>query len=214
MTTRMLAVACLSVVVLAAGCGKTQMNYGCPTSPEGVHPAIVGSQVPNQAVVSPEGKEVQLRDVFAAKPTVLVVYRGDWCVYCQKQLAQMQEIEPDLMRLGYQVVAISPDTPANLKKSIVGRNLKYQLFSDTRGDVMKALGLAYSIDETTQRAIDRDGPTLTGASAQPLYMLPVPAVFIVNRGGVIRFEHIDPDYRQRVDPQLIMAAARCLVEHL
>jgi peroxiredoxin len=39
-------------------------------------------------------------------------------------------------------------------------------------------------------------------------MLPHPSVFIVDKAGVIRFAHVNPDYKDRLDPAKILAAAR------
>ncbi len=40
------------------------------------------------------------------------------------------------------------------------------------------------------------------------HLLPHPAVFVVDAKGAIRFAHVNPDYRQRLDPQAILKAAR------
>jgi hypothetical protein len=48
-------------------------------------------------------------------------------------------------------------------------------------------------------------------AGQPQYMLPVPAVFITNQAGLVQFEYVNPDYTKRVDPALVLAAAKCLV---
>lgn len=40
--------------------------------------------------------------------------------------------------------------------------------------------------------------------------LPVPAVYIIGADGGIRFQHVDPNFRVRLDNQVILAAARTL----
>jgi peroxiredoxin len=37
---------------------------------------------------------------------------------------------------------------------------------------------------------------------------PVPSVFIVDRSGVVRFRHFDPDYTVRLDAAHVLAAAK------
>ena len=110
--------------------------------------------MPNVALKAPDAKQMELGFILTRKPTILVVYRGNWCVYCQQQLAAMQQIEPQLLALGYQVVALSPDSPADLKKGVIGQTVKYQLLSDGDLSAAKALGLAYYVDERTRMQME------------------------------------------------------------
>jgi hypothetical protein len=48
------------------------------------------------------------------------------------------------------------------------------------------------------------------ASGQKHHMLPVPAVFLIATNGLIQFQYANPDYRQRLNPDLLVAAARIL----
>ena len=43
--------------------------------------------------------------------------------------------------------------------------------------------------------------------------LPVPSVFIVDRGGVIRFRHYDPDYTVRLDAANVLTAAKTALQN-
>ena len=59
--------------------------------------------------------------------------------------------------------------------------------------------------------VDRDDAyyaKLERASGETHYMLPVPAVFIVGTDGIIKFQYVDPNYRVRLDPELLIAAAK------
>lgn len=42
--------------------------------------------------------------------------------------------------------------------------------------------------------------------------LPVPAVFLVGRDGVIQFSYVHPDYSVRLDMDVLIAAAKASVE--
>lgn len=195
-------------LALAAGCENGQTRAGAVEKPQEVHPALVGEEVPHVNVRTPEGNIVDLHTVTSQKPTVLVVYRGNWCVYCNRHLAALEKIEPELLEMGYQIVAISPDKPSELKESIEQHDLEYQLLSDSNVEAITELGLAYYVDQQTRRDLERYGVDLKAASGQPHYMLPVPAVFIVGRRGVIRFQHVDTDYKNRLDTDVILTAAR------
>jgi peroxiredoxin len=209
MVSRMILAAVLGSVIVATGCttGPTAMGRKpCPSAPEGIQPLIVGTRVPDIALWSPEGKKVVLGSLLAQKPTILVVYRGGWCVYCQQELAKLQTIEPELKQLGYQVIAISPDSPAALKRGLAKQSYNYALLSDQQMEAATVLGLAYNIDAGTRQAIERfDAGATSGVT-----MLPVPAVFIVSQDSVIRFEYVNPNIKEQIDPQLLLTAARCM----
>jgi peroxiredoxin len=52
------------------------------------------------------------------------------------------------------------------------------------------------------------GADLEDASGENHHMLPVPAVFLAGTNGVIQFTYANPDYRVRLHPDLLLAAAR------
>ncbi len=199
-------VVALFVAVALAGCAE-ESRRAAPTAAD-VTPALVGDTVPAVNLWVPGGDPTALRGVLAEKPTVLIVYRGNWCVYCNKQLEQLEKIEPKLAELGYQVVAISPDTPDELRKAIERHKLSYQLLSDMRLEAARELGLAYYADATTRRDLERFGVEPAKIGDQPIYMLPVPAVFIVDQDGTIRFQYVNRDFRQRLDPDVLLDVAR------
>ena len=53
----------------------------------------------------------------------------------------MIRIEPDLLELGYQIIAISADHPETLQQSQQKHKPNYQLLSDSTMDGAKALGI-------------------------------------------------------------------------
>ncbi len=41
-----------------------------------------------------------------------------------------------------------------------------------------------------------------------LFLLPVPAVFLVNTDGIIQFQYVNPNYTVRLKKEVILAAAK------
>ena len=74
----------------------------------------VGQVLPAATLTSSRGESVSLADVVRDKPTVLVFYRGGWCPFCTRHLADLGRAEAELRAAGYQIVAISPDPPEKL----------------------------------------------------------------------------------------------------
>jgi peroxiredoxin len=167
---------------------------------ENVSPLLIGEKIPNVVLHDVNGKEVKTKDIFDKK-TVVVVYRGGWCPYCNSQLADMQEIEKDIIALGYQVVAISPDAPSFLKQTLDKKELQYQLYSDSEGVFSQAVGIAFA----------REKPKLDKYSeGKNPGFLPVPTVYVLNDKQEIEFMYINPNYGTRLKGDVLLAVLKTL----
>ena len=169
----------------------------------------VGTAAPDADLRDLEGNEVTLHEIIAGKPTVLIFYRGSWCPYCNLHLSDLITVEEELRSLGYQIIAISPDRPEELNKMNAADHLNYRLFSDPKAEAMKKFGVAYQVDDATVTNYKQKfNVDLERASGQTHHILPVPAVFILDRGGKIAFVHADPDYKVRMKGAEVLAAAK------
>ena len=193
----------LCLAILAFGFVVNAQN-DLPQSATDVSPLLIGEKIPNLSLKTAEDTEVRLKDLFKQKRTILVFYRGGWCPYCNLHLSALAEAEATLLELGYQIVAISPDSPKNLKITEEKDKVNYLLLSDSSGELAKAVGIAF-------KAPLLYGPVLSkGSDGVNKKALPVPSVFIVNLDGEIDFEHITPDYKHRISNDLLIAAAKSL----
>ena len=128
------------------------------------------------------------------------------------QLGQLQNIEPQLIQLGYQIIAINPDKPAKLGQAIQKYKLSYLLLSDSTMVGAQAFGIAFIVDEKTLERYKNLGIDLEVASGGKHYLLPVPAVFIVGTDGIIKFEYVNLNYKVRINPDLLLIAAKASLE--
>lgn len=179
-----------------------------PSAAEAV-PLAAGARVPAAVVQTVEGDDLDLAAAVAGKPTLLIFYRGSWCPYCNRHLAALAEIEPELLRLGYQILALSPDEAPGLRAAVEKNHLNYRLLSDRGMHAAAGFGLAFRIDAPTvekYRGYKIDLPPVPGEPAAR--WLPVPAVYVIGRDGMVKFVHTDPDYKARLAPGEVLAAAR------
>lgn len=181
-----------------------------PASPRDICPLLLGAKLPQLTLTTADGKPFDLNAAIAQKPTILVFYRGGWCSYCNMQLATLQGLVPQLKPMGYQIIAISPDRPEKLRETIRQHKLEYRLLSDSKVIASRAFGLAFQV---SKEALERDNfaAEIEDGSGEKHHILPVPAVFIIGTDGVIRFEHVNPDHTKRMNPDLLMAAARAVL---
>jgi peroxiredoxin len=71
-----------------------------------LHP---GDTFPSLAVALPGGDTLELPTAVAGDHTVVLVFRGSWCPYCNAQLRAFQRAQDQLAALGVRVVALSVD---------------------------------------------------------------------------------------------------------
>src|SRR5690606_31272279 len=77
----------------------------------------VGDKAPPATLTDIHGESVELEDLSARGPLVVVFYRGGWCPYCNKALAKWQDSLHKLSAAGATLVAISPETADHAAKT-------------------------------------------------------------------------------------------------
>ncbi len=122
-------------------------------------------------------------------------------------MGQLSKIEDQLVELGFRLVALSPDRPEELKKTLGKTEIAFDLLSDAKMDAAQGFGIAFKLDDKTKEVYRGYGIDLAKSSGEEHGLLPVPAVFLV-AGGKIRFSYVNPDYRVRLDADALLAAAK------
>lgn len=184
-----------------------------PTSAESVHALKTGDSIPKVTLTNPDGLAFDLNKVIKNQPTVLIFYRGGWCVYCNRQLSDLRNIETSLQKLGYQIIAVSPDSPEKVREYLEKNKTYYMLLSDSDASAIKAFGLAYQVDPATfDEYKNKFGIDLEAYSGKNHHILPVPAAYVIDQKGKIRFSYVNPDYRVRVNADALLLAAKEAVE--
>ncbi|MDP2715175.1 peroxiredoxin-like family protein [Rheinheimera sp.] len=185
-------------------------------SPEQVTPLLNGLTIPAVNLTTANNQTVALKQLVQQKPSVLVFYRGGWCPYCNAQLAALRDIEPQLNKLGYQLIAITPDSVASITKSLNdtgGQQLNYTLLSDANFAASSAFGLAYYLDDKTAAAYKgKLGSLITTEQGTEKVVLPVPAVYIVNTQAEALFSYVHINYKTRLDSELLLKAAELALQ--
>ena len=192
----------LLITLIIAGCSNQQ---SIPLIAEDISPILIGEKLPNANFQNVDGKSVQLRNLLEEKPTVLVFYRGGWCPYCNVQLSGLVEIEEDILELGYQILAISPDDYKNLQSTIENNSTKYKLLSDPNGEFIQEIGIAFKTSSSLKEYIIGKGQKGETSS-----VMPAPTVMIVDKKGVIKFEYINPNNKERISGDMLLSVLKTL----
>jgi peroxiredoxin len=180
--------------------------------PEQVTPLLPGMSIPEFTAKRPSGELVTFAPDALDKPFVLTFYRGGWCPYCNAHLGEMRLAEQQLTALGFEVYFISPDQPSHLINSLKDQELKaninYQLLSDADMAVARAFKIAFKVPAETVKKYQQWGIDLEQASGHDHHLLPAPATFLVGQDGVIQFQYVNPDYKIRLAPDILLSAAK------
>ncbi len=175
---------------------------------EDVQPLEQGAQAPAAVLRWPDGEEADLAEIYASGPTLVIFYRGGWCPYCTTHLAELAELEADLVDAGVRILAVSPDRPEALRASQEEFDLSYELLSDSAMALAKAFGVAFQVDSETVEQYKEFGIDLAAAAGESHHLLPVPAVYLVGPDGTIEFAFWDTDYTERLSGEALLAAVR------
>jgi len=181
-----------------------------PDDPTKIRPLAVGAHAPAFTVRDADGKPFHFAPSKLAKPVLFIFYRGGWCPYCNTHLKDLRLVEPKLVSLGYDVLFLSTDRPEILRTSLK-EAVSYRLLSDNEVRAARAFGIAYRMDDATYEEYKGYGLDLEDTQGAKHHELPVPAVIIVDRKGIVRFVHVGPDYTVRLDAASITAAAEAAV---
>lgn len=150
------------------------------------------------------GEAFDLHAELKKQPALVIFYRGGWCPYCNKHLAEIQKIQAELKAAGFQILAVSPDAPEKAGETAQKGGLGYTLLSDTGLNAAKGFKLAFRLDEGTIEKYKKYKLDLSSSD----WCLPVPAAYLVGSDGKVLFGHANPDYKVRIDNAKILEAAQ------
>jgi peroxiredoxin len=155
-------------------------------------------------------KPFDLSALIATKPVVLTFYRGGWCPYCNLELRGYQALLDQFHALGAELVAVSPEQPDHSLSTSEKNGLAFTVLSDTGGTLASALGIRFTLSDAVKPFYEKAGHALPERNGDGAWALPMPATFVIARGGVVAQAFIEPDYRRRLDPAAALAALSSL----
>jgi len=163
-----------------------------------------GDKAPEFALKDPDGLVVSSGDLLAKGSLVVSFYRGVWCPYCNLDLQALQAASGEIEARGATIVAVSPQTAPNSRKSQRDNKLTFPILSDEKSRVAAAFGLRFSLPDylvELYKGFKNDLPTFND---DPAWVLPMPARYVIGADGVIVYAEVNPDYTQRPDPSELL----------
>ncbi len=178
-------------------------------SAEDVTPLLNGQNIPNVTVKTADGAPVSLMALAMQKPSIFMFYRGGWCPYCNRQLAEIKDVEQQLVDMGYQILAISPESPAKLQSQKLETEFAVTLLSDEGLEAIRGFGIGFYVPaDTKTKYKEKWNIQLTDEKGSDRAVLPAPALFITDKTGLIQFNYVNPNFRVRPSAELLLQAAK------
>lgn len=172
-----------------------------------------GDIAPEFTLQDADGNSVSSRELLARGPLVATFYRGVWCPYCNYDLQALEEVRSEIEARGANLVAISPQTPANSRKSQRDNKLGFPILSDSRADVADEFGLRFPLPDDLIEVYQQFGNDLPKINDDPAWVLPMPARYVIGTDGVIAYAEVNPDYTRRPDPTELLPVLDSLRAH-
>lgn len=105
----------------------------------------------------------------------------------------------------------TPDTaPAAAGAQLAGIEKAWK-FIPSFGRLADALGIRFALSPEIKALYQKFGHDLPSHNGDGAWSLPMPATFVLARGGQIVLAEVDPDYRRRMEPATALATLGALV---
>ncbi|MFC8342414.1 peroxiredoxin-like family protein [Streptomyces sp. NPDC057280] len=170
----------------------------------------VGTPAPRFSLPSATGQTLTLDDLLAQGPVVLTFYRGAWCPYCNIALRALQQHHEAILSRGARLVAVSPQIPDESLTLAEKHALDFAVLSNIGSDIAKQYGLAFDLPDELAAVYDKLGFDLQRVNNGHSRTLPLPATYVIDRDGTIRWAFVNTDYTSRAEPTDILDALDAL----
>jgi peroxiredoxin len=160
-----------------------------------------GDVAPSFSLKDGDGNVVSSEELLKKGPLIVSFYRGVWCPYCNLELQALEAAKPAFDKYGASLVAISPQTAPNSRKSVRQNKLTFPILSDVKGKIGAAFGLRFDLPDYLVELYKSLKNDLPAFSDDPSWTLPMPARYVIGQEGTILYSEVNPDYTRRPDPE-------------
>lgn len=163
-----------------------------------------GDKFPSFALTNAEGKLVRLEELLEQGPVVLSFYRGLWCPFCSMELEALHIASDEIAKAGATLVAATPESgalPLNVKRE---RGFRFEVLCDLDNGLALSCGLVFRLSDELIGVFSKDGTDFPLFYGNDSWFLPIPATYIIRKDGTVHYAYVNPDFRERLDPDEIV----------
>lgn len=163
-----------------------------------------GNLAPDFSLPDQDGNTTKLSDFRGKRNLLLIFVRGDWCPGCHIMLRTYQRESKKFMEKNILVMAIGPD-PVGVNRAMVEKlGLDFKVLSDDKQKIAQMYGCRLDDDENLH-------PVKESHKYQE--GIPLPASFLVDKNGIVRYTSRPDRIGEFLDPSKIFPVLEKLGEH-
>jgi peroxiredoxin len=166
----------------------------------------IGDAMPPFVLPDHRGRLVSLDHLLAKGPAAITFQRGHWCPYCRISIRSWERAYDDVLSLGCEVVAVTPDVQQYAARFQSESQARFAILSDVDSGYALSLGLAVWVGAEMQTLMKSMGHDLHKFQGNASWTFPIPATFVVGTDGRIVARFMDPDYRRRAAIEEVLDA--------
>ncbi|MFT4982753.1 MAG: peroxiredoxin [Bacteroidia bacterium] len=170
-----------------------------------------GVQMPAFELIDQNGTLVSTNELLEDGPLVVTFYRGFWCAFCNLDLANLNHYVPEIESLGAKMITLSPEKTDYSKKIRARQKLNFNILFDNGNAVAQKFGLKHHVGkDLIELYLSAFNVNLKQYHGNNEWALPMPARFLIDQSGIIRYAESKADYRERPDPDDLINVLKTL----
>lgn len=164
----------------------------------------VGDKMPGFELPDSRNSIVKSEELLKKGNLVVVFYRGGWCPFCNTYLKELQDELDAIESAGGTLVAISAENPDDSLSTEEKNSLRFHVLSDKDLSYARKFRLVYELAAETNKKYKENGIDLVVDNDMNKPELPISATYVVDQKGDIVFAFVEPDYKKRAGPEVII----------
>lgn len=174
---------------------------GCTNMPDQSSPAgREGDKISVFSLPDTDGSPVSSTVLLEQGPLILTFYRGIWCPCSRVDLMALVDATAEVRSFGGSLAAVARETAPNSNSKFERQHaLGFPILNDATGAVARSFGIGWT-EAYLQSLYDQFIVDRTGDPAEPSWIEPMQARYLIAQDGTIAHVDIRADYR--VAPEL------------
>jgi peroxiredoxin len=151
---------------------------------------------------------VGLEELLGEGALVISFNRGHWCPYCELELAEYARAQPELSALNARFVTIMPERQQFLCDFVTSFAIPLTALADIDNSYALSLGLGMWVGTEVRELLIADGYRLDDYQGNDMWLLPIPATYVIGTDGIVKACFVSTDFRERMEPTAVLEALR------
>jgi peroxiredoxin len=160
----------------------------------------IGENAPRILGIDQFTKKIDSDDILKNNKILLIFYRGNWCPYCKKHLASLQENLDEFTKKGVYVIVVTPEKVDKVKETSTKFKATFSIIHDVDNKIMNDYKVAFDVNkDNVPNYFEFTLKKVRAYNESNNDVLPVPATYLIDKNALISYVHYDPDYKERAD---------------